>query len=178
MAGGHVFLFATMAQWAAHWNTFHVAVAPVFNCMVRSCSFETTAGPDSLDALFHHLKDAHRCVYDEGRWLNLVDLVVRGHHVKPNAQYSPPATQLGEVQRPASIMKPTSTQLLSPIVAARWAARKHFHRVMVARRCSYKRAQRRESKSGEHSSSASKGAPKVPSESGAQTFSESADEWA
>ncbi len=39
------------------------------------------------------------------------------------------------------------------------------------------RAQHRESKSGECSSSDSKGAPKAPSESSAQTFSESADKW-
>ena len=31
VAGGHSFLFATIEQWAAHWNTFHVAVAPLFN---------------------------------------------------------------------------------------------------------------------------------------------------
>ena len=76
VAGGHTFLFATIEQWAAHWNTFHVAVTPVFNCMVRGCSFKTTAAPDSLDALFHHIKVAH-----------LVDLVVRGLHVKPSSQY-------------------------------------------------------------------------------------------
>ena len=39
---------------------------------------------------------------------------------------------------------------------------------------SYKRGQRRESKRGERSSLASKGASKAPLESGAQTFSESA----
>ncbi len=55
VAGGHELLFATLEQWAAHWNTFHVAVAPVFNCMVRGCSFVTAAAPDSLDALFHHI---------------------------------------------------------------------------------------------------------------------------
>ncbi len=35
VAGGHLFLFTTIEQWAAHWNTFDVAVAPLFNCMVR-----------------------------------------------------------------------------------------------------------------------------------------------
>ncbi len=74
--------------------------------------------------------------------------------------------------------KPTSTQLTSPIVGARWAAREHFYRAVVTRRRSYKRAQCRENKSGEHSSSASKGAYIAPSESGTQTLSESADEWA
>ncbi len=97
--------------------------------------------------------------------------------MKPNAHYWPPTNVIGELQRPVAITKPTSTQLTSPIVAARWAARKHFHRAVVTRRRSYKRAQRRESKSGERSSLASKGASKAPSESDAQTPSESADEW-
>ncbi len=146
--------------------------------MVRGCNFETTVVPDSLDSLFRHLQEAHPSVHADDRWPNLVDLVVRGLHMKPNAQYWPPASPLGDLQCPVTIMKPTSTQLSSPIVAARRAVREHFHKAVVARRRSYKRAQRRESKSGEHSSSASKGAPKAPSESGAQTLSESADEWA
>ncbi len=82
-------------------------MALVFNCMVQGCSFETTAAPDSLDALFRHIKDAHPSIYDEGRWPNLVDLVVRGLHVKPNAQYWPPSDVLGELQCPVAITKPT-----------------------------------------------------------------------
>ncbi len=73
--------------------------------------------------------------------------------------------------------KPTQLQLESPIVAARWAARESFHKAVVARRMSYKKAKRRESKSGERSSSASKGIARAQSESDAQTLSESADEW-
>ncbi len=122
-------------------------------------------------------RNADPSVYDEGRWPNLVDLVVRGLHAKPNTQCWPPADIIGELQRPITITKPTSTQLMSPIVAGRSAAREHFHRAVVTRRRSYKRAQRRESKSGERSSSASKGASKPPSEFSDQTLSESADEW-
>ncbi len=177
VTGGREFLFATSKQWAANWNTFHVAVAPVFNCMVRGCSFETTAAPDSLDALFRHIKNAHPSIYDEGKWLNLMNLVTRGLHVKPNTQYWPPDGIIGELQRPVAITKPTATQLTSPIVAARWVAREPFHRAVVTCRRSYKRAQCRENKSGERSSSASKGASKPPLEFGAQTLSESADEW-
>ncbi len=84
---------------------------------------------------------------------------------------------MGKLQRPVAIAKPTCTQLMSPIVAARWAAQEHFHRSVVTRRKSYKRARRRESKSGKRSSLASKGIPKAPSESDTQTPSESADEW-
>ncbi len=47
---------------------------------------------------------------------------------------------------------------------------------MVSRRRAYRKAQCRESKSAEHSSSASKGAPKTISEPGTQTPSESVDE--
>ncbi len=85
---------------------------------------------------------------------------------------------VGELQRPVAMAKPTSTHLMSPIVAARWAARGHFHRAVVTRRRSYKRAQRRENKSGSHCSSASKGASKAPLESGTHSLPESADEWA
>ncbi len=72
MAGGHSFLFATMEQWAAHWNTFHVSVAPLFNCMVRSYDFETAAVPDSLDVLFCHFMEAHPSVHTNGDWPNLL----------------------------------------------------------------------------------------------------------
>ncbi len=124
---GHEPLFATLEQWAAHWNTFHVAVAPAFNCMVCGCSCETTATSDSLDVLFCHLCDTHPSAYDGGNWSNLGDLVTRGLKVRPNAQYWPPTNVVGELQRPVAMAKPTSTQLASPIVAARWAAREFFH---------------------------------------------------
>ncbi len=172
---GHELLFATLEQWAAHWNTFHVAATPAFNCMVCGCTFETTTVPDTLDTLFRHFRDAHTSVYDRGNWTNLVDLVTRGLKVRPNAQYWPPTNVVGE--RPVAMTKPTYLQLESPIMAARWAARESFHKAVVTRRRSYKKAKRQESKSGERSSSASKGIPNVPSESDTQTPSESADEW-
>ncbi len=141
MAGGHELLFATLEQWVAHWNTFQVAAAPAFNCMVRGCTFETSTAPDALDALFRHFRDAHPSVYDGSQWTNLVDLVTRGLKVKPNIQYWPPTNVMGELQRPVAITKPTYTQLVSPIVNARWAVREAFHKAVVARRRSYKRAQ-------------------------------------
>ncbi len=84
---------------------------------------------------------------------------------------------MGELQCPVAMAQPTCTQLTSPIVAARWAACESFHKAVVTRRKSYNKARHRESKSGEHSSSASKGVPPAPSESDTQTLSESADEW-
>ncbi len=177
VAGGHELLFATLEQWAAHWNTFHVAAALVFNCMVRGCAFGTTTAPDALDTLFHHFRDAHPSVYDGGKWPNLVDMVTRGLKIRANAQYWPPTNVVGGLQRPVAVTKPTPLQLGSPIVAARWAAPESFHKAVVARCRSYKKAKRRESKSGERSSSASKGVARAQSESDAQTLSELADEW-
>ena len=87
VAGGHEPLFATLEQWGACWNTFHVAAAPAFDCIVRGCSFETTTTPDALDTLFRHFRDTHPSVYDGGNWPNLVDLVTRGLKVRPNVQY-------------------------------------------------------------------------------------------
>ena len=66
VAGGHSFLFATLEQWVAHWNTFHVAVAPLSHCMVRACEFKTAAAPDSLDAVFRHFIGVHPGIYADG----------------------------------------------------------------------------------------------------------------
>ncbi len=62
-------------------------------------------------------------------------------------------------------------------MAARWAAREAFHKAIVARHRSYRKAKCRKSKSGERGSSASKGGARAQSGSEAHTFSESADEW-
>ena len=62
VATGHELLFATVEQWAAHWNSFHA-----FNCMVRGCDYVTGTAPDALDSLFRHLKDTHPDVYNGGK---------------------------------------------------------------------------------------------------------------
>ena len=113
-------------------NTFHVAAAPAFNCMVRGCTFETSTTPDALDTLFRHFRDTHPSVYDGGNWPNLVDLVTRGLKIRSNTQYWPPTNVVGELQRPVAMTKPTQLQLESPIVATRWAARESFHKAVVA----------------------------------------------
>ncbi len=87
VAGGQSFLFATLKLWIVHWNSFHVAAAPLFKCMVRGCDFETAATPDSLDLLFRQFIDTYPSVHVDGEWPNLVNLVVMGLHVKPNTHY-------------------------------------------------------------------------------------------
>ncbi len=153
------FLFATLEQWVSHW---------VSHCLVRGCKYTTTAASDLLDALFCHIMDTYKDVYNEGEWHNLVDMVKGGNHVKPNTQYWPPTSHVGELQCPVAVTKPTTAQLLSPIVAARWAARETFHLLVASRRRQYRRAQCKDSKSVEHSSSATKGATKAPTEPGTQ----------
>ncbi len=100
-------------------------------------------------------------------------MVERGTKVKPNTQYWPPAHHVGELQCPVAVTRPTVAQLTSPIVAARWAACQVFHSLMVTYKRRYRRAQRKESQSGERSSLASKDATSTPTEPGPQTLSES-----
>ena len=95
--GPHTVLFATREQWVAHWNMFHVAAAPLFHCMVRCCNFKTASAPNSLDVLLRHFIDTHPSIHPNGKWPNLVDLVVRGLHVKPNTQYWPLTAPLGDL---------------------------------------------------------------------------------
>ncbi len=128
VAEGHEPLFATLEQWAAHWNSFHVAAAPAFNCMVRGCTFGISTAPDALDSLFRHFQDAHKDVYAGGKWTGLTELVVRGLKIRANAQYWPPTNTFGELQRPVAVTKPTPLQLESNIVAARWAVHEAFHK--------------------------------------------------
>ena len=39
-----------------------------------------------LNTLFRHFIDTHPSIHANGDWPNLVDLLVRGLHVKPNTQ--------------------------------------------------------------------------------------------
>ncbi len=109
----------------------------------------------------------HPDVYNRGKWTNVTDLVMRGLKIRANAQYWPPINTMGELHYPVAVTKPTPLQLGSPIVAASWAAREAFHKAVVARHRSYKKAKRHESKSGERSSSASKSGARAQSESDA-----------
>ncbi len=51
--------FATVKQWIAHWNTFHVAVAPVITCIVAKCLAKFHMGPETVDAFFRHVQLRH-----------------------------------------------------------------------------------------------------------------------
>ncbi len=51
--------FATVEQWIAHWNTFHVTVAPVITCMVTGCPAKFHTGPDTVNAFLRHVQNRH-----------------------------------------------------------------------------------------------------------------------
>ena len=51
--------FATVEQWIVHWNTFHVAVAPVITCIVAKCPAKFHMGLETVDAFFRHVQLRH-----------------------------------------------------------------------------------------------------------------------
>ncbi len=67
--------FATVEQYTAHWNTFHMAVAPTITCLVRGSGAKFPPRPDSLDAFFHHVKEKHEAESDGGQWCHLKNWV-------------------------------------------------------------------------------------------------------
>ncbi len=52
--GGIRLAFSTEEELVAHWNTFHVAVAPQFTCQVQGCKAMFTADPGALDCYLSH----------------------------------------------------------------------------------------------------------------------------
>ncbi len=53
--GGMCLAFSTEEELVAHWNTFHVAVAPQFTCQVRGCNATFAADPGALDRYLSHV---------------------------------------------------------------------------------------------------------------------------
>ncbi len=82
--------FATAEQYTAHWNTFHVAVAPAMTCMVRGCGVKFPPGPDSLDAFFRHCKEKHEAESDGGKWGRLQNWARKGIDIGPNPHHWAP----------------------------------------------------------------------------------------
>ncbi len=83
--------FAMAEQYTAHWNTFHVAVAPAVTCLVRGCGMKFPPGPDSLDAFFRHVKEKHEAESDGGQWRRLKNWARKGIELAPTPQYWAPS---------------------------------------------------------------------------------------
>ena len=125
--------FATAEQYTAHWNTFHVAVAPTVTCLVRGCGVKFPPGPDSLDAFFRHCKEKHEAESDGGKWGRLRNWARKGIDIGPNPHYW--VLTLSEPffpSRPSGIESLDADDMKDPIKAARWVARTSF-RSKVAR---------------------------------------------
>ena len=115
--------FATAEQYTAHWNTFHVAVAPSMVCMVRGCGQKFSPGPDSLDAFVCHCMDQHEKESDGGTWSRLRNWARKGIDIGPNPHYWPPtADEPICPSRPSGIRILDAEDMKDPILAARWVA--------------------------------------------------------
>ncbi len=126
--------FATVEQSIAHWNTFHVAVAPVITCMVTGCSAKFNSGPDTVDAFFRHLLNQHQDLSDEGKWLRLNSLIRAGMGSGPNTCYWPPSSGNGPHLHPNQVNSLTSDEMQDPFLAAQWVARTEFHNLVCKER--------------------------------------------
>ncbi len=119
--------FATVEQWVAHWNTFHVAVAPVLTCVVAGCPAKFHTRPEMVDAFFRHVQNWHSNLSEKGKWPRLNQMVRMGLSVGPNTCYWPRSLGNGPHLRPDQVSFLTLEEMQDPFLAARWVARTEFH---------------------------------------------------
>ncbi len=112
--------FATVEQWIAHWNTFHVAGCPA--------NFHT--GSETVDAFFRQVQNRHSNLSEKGKWPRLNQMVRMGLSVGPNTCYWSPSLGNGLHLRPDQVSFLTPEEMQDPFLAARWVARTEFHALM------------------------------------------------
>ncbi len=93
--GGVRLSFSTEEELVAHWNMFHVAVAPQFSCQVPGCNATFPTDPGALDRYLVHIhqklaeeKISHRA-RDE---IHSLDALPGALSVKPNPFFKPPSS--------------------------------------------------------------------------------------
>ncbi len=126
--------FATVEQWIVHWNTFHVAVAPVITCIVAKCLAKFHMGLETVNAFFRHVQLRHKDLSDNDKWPCLNQLVRVGMSVGPNTCYWPPSAGNGPHLRPDQVNTLSPEEMQDPFLAARWVARTEFH-TLVCKGC-------------------------------------------
>ncbi len=124
---GMPYYFATVEQWIAHWNTFHVAVAPTITCIIAGCPAKFHTGPETIDAFFRHVRLRHSDLSAGGRWPRLNQLVRMLMGVGPNTCYWPPSAGNGPHLRPDQVNYLSLEEMQDPFLAARWVASTEFH---------------------------------------------------
>ena len=103
--GGIRLAFSTEEELVAHWNTFHVAVAPQFMCQVPGCHTTFTADPGALDRYLAHI--GQKMTEEQGshrppREMHSLDGALSGAlSVKPNPFFKPPSSAHGVPRRQA-----------------------------------------------------------------------------
>ncbi len=97
--GGVRLAFSTEEELVAHWNTFHVAVAPQFTCQVPECHLTFAADPGALDRYLAHI--GQKMTEEKGsrktkEKLHSLDGALSGElSVKPNPFFKPPSSAHG-----------------------------------------------------------------------------------
>ncbi len=132
--GGLRLAFSAEEELVAHWNTFHVAVAPQFMCQVPGCHIIFAADPGALDRYLAHIEQ--KMTEEEGsrrprRELHSLDGALSGEvAVKPNPFFKPPSSVHGIPRWQAEVMAPpkcrASTGSRLGILNIRWGFRKIF----------------------------------------------------
>ncbi len=107
--GGMRLAFSTEEELVAHWNTFHVAVAPQFTCQVRGCNATFAADPGALDRYLSHVGQKMAEEKDNRRHQgerHSLEAVPEALSVKPNPFFTPPASVFGIPRRTARVVVP------------------------------------------------------------------------
>ncbi len=132
--GGVRLAFSTEEELVAHWNMFHVAVAPQFTCQVPGCHLTFAADLGALDRYLAHIGQkmaAERGSRKPKGKLHSLDGALSGAlSVKPNPFFKPPSSVHGVPRRQAKVMAPpkccASTGSRLGVLNIRWGVRKIF----------------------------------------------------
>ncbi len=131
--------FSTEEELVAHWNTFHVAVAPQFTCQVQGCNAMFAADPGALDCYLSHVGQKMAEEKNNRRHRgerHSLKAVPEALSVKPNPFFKPPTSVFGIPRRTARVVAPpkclpnAGTGL--NILNLRWTFRKIFERKVRA----------------------------------------------
>ncbi len=132
--GGITLAFSTEEELVAHWNTFHVAVAPQFTCQVPGCHLTFAADPGALDRYLAHIgqkmTEEKGSRKSKGKLHSLDGALPGALSVKPNPFFKPPSSVHGVPRRQAEVMAPpkyrASTGSRLGVLNIRWSYRKIF----------------------------------------------------
>ncbi len=128
--GGIRLTFSTEEELVAHWNTFHVAVAPQFTCQVQGCKAMFAADPGALDRYVAHVGQKMAEERENRRFRGERHSLEEALSVRPNPFFKPPTSIFGIPRRTARVVEPpkchpdAGTGL--SILNIRWAFRKLF----------------------------------------------------